>query len=137
MILRSRPFRHWLARLALAAVLLLALAPTVSRWVQSSGQRLPGVLLAMCTSDGLSLVTPASVWTDVQADQGERAPVGAAQDEYCPHCPLLAKITPLLLAALVLPALRAPPPSADAHASVLRIRAIARGLGARGPPLPL
>jgi hypothetical protein len=137
MMLRSRPFRHWMARLALAAVLLLALAPTVSRWVESSRQRLPDALLAMCTGDGLSLVRPASAWTDVQADQGQPAPVGAAQDEHCPHCPLLAKITPLLLAALVLAPLRAGPPPVDAPTRALPAIVLPHGLGARGPPLPL
>jgi hypothetical protein len=132
MMLRSRPFRHWMARLALAAVLLLALAPTVSRWVESSGQRLPGALLAMCTSGGMSLVKPASPWAD---GQGEQAPAGAAADEYCPHCPLLAKVTPLLLAIIALPLLRAEPPRVDADLPRYVAAFLPRGLGARGPPI--
>ena len=35
MILRSRRYQHWMARLALAAILLVSVMPTVSRWLES------------------------------------------------------------------------------------------------------
>ena len=59
MILRSRHFRHWMARLALAAILLVSLMPTVSRWLESGAQRLPDMVLAMCTSDGMAFTKPS------------------------------------------------------------------------------
>ena len=135
MILRSRHFRHWMARLALAAILLVSLMPTVSRWLESGAQQLPDVVLAMCTSDGMAFTKPSLL-----ADSGGTPapmPAGGMPDEYCGYCPLLSALAPVLLAlALFLPPLRRrllpastlPTP----HAPPLL-----RGLGARGPPILL
>lgn len=134
MMLRSRRYRHWMARLALAAVLSLALLPTLGRLVEAGGQRLPPALVAMCTSAGLGLFAADRL------PAGETSPVAGlpaapmALDD-CPYCPLLAKIAPLVLALLVLHAPSMPwrPNLREAHGCRL---AHAPGmLGARGPPL--
>jgi hypothetical protein len=134
MILRSRRDRYWMARLALAAVLSLALLPTLGRLVEAGGQRLPPVLVAMCTSAGLDLFAADRL------PAGETSPLAgmpaapmAADD--CPYCPLLAKIAPLVLAILGLfavstawrPNLREARRHRPAHAPGMP--------GARGPPL--
>lgn len=133
MNLRSRRFQHWMARLALAAVLLVSVMPTVSRWLESRAPELQATVLAMCTMDGLAM-KPASLLDDAGKAP---APSGGMSDEYCAYCPLLASLAPVLLAlaillppvrrallpAWTLPAVPAPP--------------LLRGLGARGPPLPL
>lgn len=134
MILRSRRFQHWMARLALAAVLLVSAMPTVSRWLESRAPELQATVLAMCTMDGLAM-KPASLLIDAGKAP---APAGAMPDDYCAYCPLLAALAPLVLAALaiLLPAL----PRALLPAWVppaLPVPPLLRGLGARGPPIPL
>lgn len=114
-----------MARLALAAVLLLALSPTLSRAaaIAASSQALG----AMCTADGLA---PAAVPTAAfPADQA-----GASSDAACGYCPLQAQATPFAPVSLPMPSLHAATPRLhDAVARPLAPRAQA-GLGARGPP---
>ena len=114
-----------MARLALAAVLLLALAPTLSRAAAIAVS--PQALGAMCTADGLAPATvPAAAWP---AD-----PAGASSDAACDYCPLLAQVTPFSPVSLPMPSLHeATPRLHDAVARPLAPRAQA-GLGARGPP---
>ena len=134
MFLRSRRFRQWMARLALAAILLLALLPTLGRLVEAGGQRLPPALIAMCTSAGLSLFTADSL-PPGETSPAAGMPAGTMAADDCPYCPLLAKIAPLLLAILGLFALPTPwrPNVREARG---RRRAHVHGmLGARGPPL--
>lgn len=119
-----------MARLGLVAILLVALAPSVSRWLESGSPRYLDALAAMCTTDGLS-------WLDAlhPDDTGKQPlPAGAMGGDYCAYCPLLASVTTVLLALTFLlplpgrsiaPEGRAPP----AHPAALLL-----GLGARGPP---
>ena len=133
MILRSRHFHTWMARLALAAILLVSAMPTVSRWLESSAQRLPDVVLAMCSVDGL-VMKPASLLDDAGKAP---APTGAMPDAYCAYCPLLASLTPVLLAlAILLPPLRRALLPARSS-PVVPAPPLLRGLGARGPPILL
>ena len=133
MILRSTRFQHWMARLALAAILLLSVMPSVSRWLESTAPRLPDAVLAMCTVDGLAM-QPASLLGDAGKPP---APTGAMPDDYCGYCPLLASLTPLLLAVvMLLPPLRRVLLPAWAQPA-LRAVPLLRGLGARGPPILL
>lgn len=133
MILRSRHFHTWMARLALAAILLVSAMPTVSRWLESSAQRLPDVVLAMCSVDGL-VMKPASLLDDAGKAP---APAGAMPDAYCAYCPLLASLTPVLLAlAILLPPLRRALLPARSS-PVVPAPPLLRGLGARGPPILL
>ena len=135
MILRSRHFRHWMARLALAAILLVSLMPTVSRWLESNAQRLPDMVLAMCTSDGMAWTKPSLL-----ADGGATPapmPAGGMPDAYCGYCPLLSALVPVLLAlALFLPSLRRRLLPARVF-STPHAPPLLRGLGARGPPILL
>lgn len=136
MMFRARHFRHWMARFALAAILLVSLMPTVSRWLESGAQRLPAVVLAMCTGEGLAWAKPHSVLPDTGQTPAP-VPAGSMPDEYCGYCLLLASLAPVLLALVMfLPPLqrsllstRAPPAA--------RAVPLLRGLGARGPPIPL
>ena len=133
-MIRSRHFQFWIARLALVAVLLMACAPTMSRWLESGTPRLPDAIAAMCTSSGLSWLKPQDL---LQSGQQSPAPAGPMQDEYCGYCPLLASVVPLVLAViLLLPML----PSVRLrawHAPQQRGVTLLRGLGARGPPILL
>lgn len=137
MLLRSRPFHAWMARLALAAVLLLAVMPTVSRWLESRAQNLPGTVLALCTTDGLTWEKPASLLDG----GGGKVPAptgGTLPDAYCAYCPLLAALAPLVLAVLafLLPTQSRtllPPGALPIPHAPPRLR----GLGARGPPILL
>ena len=121
---RARAFQHWMARLALAAVLLLALAPTLSR--AAAATAVPQALGAMCTADGLAPAAPTAAFP---AD-----PAGASSDAACDYCPLLAQVTPFSPVSLPMPSLHATPLRPhDAVAWPYAARAQA-GLGARGPP---
>ena len=115
-----------MARLALAAVLLLALAPTLSR--AAAAATVPQALGAMCTADGL---VPAVVPADPALPA---EPAGAASDSACAYCPLLAQVTPFAPAALPVPAFRVPPPCVADVATSPCGRTAHAGLGARGPP---
>lgn len=133
MILRSRRFQIWMARLALAAILLVSVMPTVSRWLESAASRLPDTVLAMCTVDGLA-IKPASL---LDGAGKAPAPAGAMPDAYCGYCPLLASLAPVLLAlAILLPPLRRTLLPAWVT-SALPVPPLLRGLGARGPPVLL
>ena len=129
MILQSHRFRHWMACLALAAILLLALLPTIGRWVEA-GRDAPSLAgMAMCTSDGMAWSPPAALF-----QAGDPLPTGTQPGADCDYCPLLASAVPVVLATLLLlPPPASPPPSAFPTTSP-RDASLAHGLGARGPP---
>lgn len=121
-----------MARLALIAVLLMALAPAMSRWMAgSSTQLLPG-LVELCTVDGLKLVDVAGLGGDVAKLPGTGH---FGMDADCGYCPLLAGTALLLLVLAVLfpHALAALVPVALTLPS--RPSSLFPGLGSRGPPL--
>ena len=120
-----------MARLALIALLLMALSPAISRWVASSTtQLLPG-LVELCTVQGLKLVDVSGFG----GDPAKSPAPGHAMQADCAYCPLLAGTAPLLLAAVLLF------PQALANLLPARIASPAvfsslfPGLGSRGPPL--
>ncbi|MEP6906865.1 MAG: DUF2946 family protein [Pseudoxanthomonas sp.] len=133
-MLRNATLQRLMARLALVAVLLLAFAPVMSRWMKGDAlQFLPG-LSEICTTSGLKSID-VSGW-------GSEAPKlpGAGHlgmDADCGYCTLLAGTALLLLAV----ALLSPPAlSRDMPAWQLlpvRMSSIFPGLGSRGPPLAL
>ena len=132
-----------MARLALAAMLLMALAPTISRTLASGADPNGPVLrvLQMCTTAGLQVQSIASFLGD------DVAGFGGADDHPAPHphepgdaCGYCSLVTPLPLLLLLLCGLLALSPVAP----LFRHRIVARrtlrnlrGLGAQGPPLPL
>lgn len=128
MVFRRR-LQHLMRHLALAAILLLALVPTVGRLVDA-GRDAPLAGLAMCTGDGLAWSSPAALFQG-----GDPVPVGTQLDADCDYCPLLASTVPVVLAALLLLPPPASPPSFDSTMAPPRDARLAHGLGARGPPL--
>ena len=129
---RAPTFQRTMARMALLAVLLMALAPAMSRWVAgNSTQLLPG-LVELCTVDGLKLVD-VSAFADDAAKQPAQGHSGMAAD--CAYCPLLAGTALLLLMLAVLfpQALANLLPAALPRPS--RPSSLFPGLGSRGPPL--
>ena len=134
MMIRSRRFQYWIARLALAAIVLLALVPTVSRALDSGARHMPEPMAAMCTSGGLSWATPASV---LHTGQQTPTPAAPMQDDYCAYCPLLAAAVPAQMIVILVPAMLPSTQLPEAHAPPLRDVIVLRGLGARGPPILL
>lgn len=125
-------------RLALLAMLLLALLPTAGRLLQPVAQDMPGGLGAICTTAGLKYVDLALFGAaDTQhGDAHDRSAHG--HDGFdCEYCPLLAS---LVVAVLWLALL-------GLHAAARSMPAMWRacvprwflpyGLGSRGPPLVL
>lgn len=131
-MLRDPTLQRTMSRLALVAVLLMVVAPTVSRWMKSDRlEFLPG-LTEICTTLGLKSVDTSN-WG---ADAGKTpVPAHGGMDADCAYCPLLAGAALLLLAFILL---RLPSGSADiasALAVVFRSSSTFPGLGSRGPPL--
>lgn len=130
-----RSLRHsvlW-QHLALMAMLLLALLPTLGRLQPPSAASQASTPLAICTMDGLREAwLPAAPALDAAVQPG--LPEGdhpTAHD--CEYCPLLAS---LLLALACLLALQAPARSPATHAPRTPSLAPRRaGANARGPPL--
>ncbi|WP_242111987.1 DUF2946 family protein [Luteimonas aquatica] len=124
-------------RLALLAMLLLALLPTAGRLLQPMTARVPTTLAAICTTAGLKYVDLALFGASRTA-QGEPDRSSHGHDGFdCDYCPLLATLTVAVLwLALLSPRLpaRAIPPGR--HAAPAQ-RFLPYGLGSRGPPLVL
>ena len=131
-----------MVRLALAAMLLMALAPTISRSLATLPDANGAVLraLQMCTTVGLQtrLIAPL-LGSDVAGFAGDEHPAPHPHEpgDACGYCSL---VTPLPLLLLLLCGLLALPPVAPlfrrrTHAQ--RTLRNLRGLGAQGPPLTL
>ena len=127
---RALHFQRPMTRLALIAVLLMALSPAVSRWIASSStQWLPG-LVELCTVQGLKLVDVSGFGGDPAKSKN----TGHAMQADCAYCPLLADAALLLAAALLFPQVLASALPARA-ASPPVFSSLFPGLGSRGPPL--
>ncbi|WP_111267339.1 DUF2946 family protein [Marilutibacter maris] len=132
--------------LALAAVLLMSLMPTVSRVLAVAGNAASGMptLVEMCTSGGLRWVDISSMVADARTGQDDRnagdhdsgnhdGGIGDA----CGYCTLGTPL-PLLLLLFCLLAYCPPPPLLRRHyRSLPRALRNMRGLGAQAPPLTL
>ncbi len=122
--------------LALLAALLMAFAPSVTRWVASAGTQVLAGWSELCTTAGIK-------WVDTRAESAT-SPLGKApspadmpMDADCAYCVLAAALPLLLLCiALLFPRLsgdvlvRVPAPPR-------RPRLRLRGLGGQGPPVLL
>ena len=128
-MIRSPAFQRPMRALALAAVLLLALMPSVARLLASrvdAGAHAGWVEL--CTMTGLKLVKldPAA-----PANPDSGAPAHGSDCDYCPLLNVLA--TPSAPPAMALAAL--PPVAAPSMRTPQRRPIVsAVGLGSRGPP---
>jgi hypothetical protein len=121
-------------QLALLAALLMAFAPSVTRWVASAGTQVMAGWTELCTTDGIK-------WVDTRiespVEKPSPAPAGMSMGADCAYC-VLAAVLPLLLLSITLLFPRVaggviarvvPFPSAR------RLRL--RGLGGQGPPILL
>jgi len=119
-------------QLALLAALLVAFAPSVTRWVAGAGAEVLAGWTELCTTDGMK-------WVDTRVDSPtkESPSPGMPMGADCAYCTLAASLPVLLLCiALLFPRLPAYAiAAAVARPRVGRLRL--RGLGGQGPPLPL
>nr|WP_277399949.1 DUF2946 family protein [Pseudoxanthomonas sp. LH2527] len=125
-------------QLALLAVLLMAFAPSVTRWVSTTGSQVLAGWTELCTTDGIK-------WVDTRAESPvakssfdtSPSPAGMSMGADCAYCTLSA-VLPLLLLCLALLFPRLP---GNIVASVLALpparRLCLRGLGGQGPPILL
>ena len=120
-------------QLALLAALLMAFAPSVTRWVASAGTQVLAGWTELCTTEGIQ-------WVDTRAESPvgkSPLPDGTPMGPDCAYCTLAAALPLLLLAiALLFPRL-----AGDAITSVVTLprakRLRLRGLGGQGPPVLL
>lgn len=120
-------------QLALLAALLMAFAPSITRWMTSDGPQVLAGWTELCTTEGIQ-------WVDTRAESPvgkSPLPDGMPMGPDCAYCTLAAALSLLLLAiALLFPRL-----AGDAIASVVTLprarRLRLRGLGGQGPPVLL
>ena len=141
-VMRSCAFGRLMTRLALAATLLVALAPTISRTLASGADPNGSVMraLQMCTSAGLQVQSIASFLGDDVAGfggGGHPAPHPHEPGDACGYCSLVTPLPLLLLLLCGLPALLPAAPLFRRRTHAQRMLRNLRGLGAQGPPLPL
>lgn len=136
--MRAPAFHRRMSLLALAAMLLLLLMPTVGRLLAGvSGARDGGVWTQMCTMAGLKLVK-VSAGDANPVDPVTPKPGGDLPMQDCAYCPVLNTLVALVLCVVFAftaatrqrqaPPRRTPLPWARWHPC---------GLGSRGPPLAL
>jgi hypothetical protein len=129
-----------MARLALFAILLLALVPTLGRLAQAgaAGSDATPSWAAMCTARGLESIrlqaSAQGMAHDAMHATGETpaAPRGSAGD--CDYCPLLAAAMPVAVATHSIPPAALPPALCTFPALPTRAQPHPCGLGSRGPP---
>ncbi len=131
MVRESSTSRH-LAVLALLAVLLSALAPTVSRALAATAAKGAPILMEMCTMAGIKLV---DVSPFVAAADGEPAPPSSPMAPACDYCVLAAPLLVVLALLLGLLAWRPAPPANRSYTLAPRLLRNLRGLGSQAPPL--
>lgn len=155
-VLRHRPFLQTMHRLALMGALLMAVAPVLSRWVQSHQDAGPlHQVAALCTSGGMQLVelgpagptmSHAGHATDMVVGMAmgmagmEHGDAGGMPADHhdgmaCDYCLLAARLLPLGLALLLLPLLQAAPALRPVHRALPRLAIAWPAHAARGPPL--
>jgi hypothetical protein len=136
--MRNASFQSAMARLALAAMLLLALLPTLGRLAPQAETAAGDGLAAMCTSAGLQLVA-LSMPRDALQLSGDtlQAPAHPHGDNDCAYCPLLVSLVVALCLAIALHCLPQRMPVCARYVPPRRPRPCPCGLGSRGPPLAL
>ncbi len=134
-MIRHPALQRPLAHLALLAILLMALLPTLGRLAQSSARADAMPDMAMCTAAGMAQM-PMALF-DHHAPAPDAGQPGNLLHPDCDYCPLLASLV-LTLLAIALALLRT---AVIAESPLRRPTHLARfhpcGLGSRGPPLAL
>ncbi len=133
--MRSTRFQRWMTRFALVAVLLLATAPTLSRWLQQAdgGGEQMAMLMANGAGEMMSMRHHA-----MPAPEKVPMPMGGTHaGDVCAYCPLLASLLPTLLVLAILLPLLQRIRLRDASVIASRVLPLRLGLGARGPPIQL
>ena len=120
-------------QLALLAALLMAFAPSITRWMASDGPQVLAGWTELCTTEGIQ-------WVDTRAESPvgkSPLPDGMPMGPDCAYCTLAAALPLLLLAIAVL----FPRLAGDAIAGVVTLprarRLRLRGLGGQGSPVLL
>ncbi len=135
--IRSAAFRQPMARLALFAVLLLALVPTLGRLAQArdAGFVAAPSWAALCTARGMESVLLLPGAHGNATHGGGEAPEPSHGGGDCDYCPLLAATIPVAIAPLSVPPAIAPPPAlCTSRPVVAHAGPHPCGLGSRGPP---
>jgi len=125
-------------QLALLAALLMAFAPSITRWVGDSGPQVLAGWTELCTTDGIAWVDTRDESPVAKPPLGKvPSPAGMTMGADCAYC-TLATALPLLLLFI---ALQFPRLSGRNVASALTLlsarRLRLRGLGGQGPPVLL
>lgn len=130
-----------MARLALAAMLLVALAPTLSRTLQASAAPGGAVvrLVELCTAAGMQMrLLPAMPAAPAGHDGGQPGqPAPHDGGDACGYCSLTVPPPVVLLLACLLLLLVPVAPVFRPHFFLPRFLRNLRGLGAQAPPLAL
>lgn len=129
-MVRASRFHRRMSRLAMLAVLLLALVPSVGRALGAGAPRVLADASALCTSTGLQLLLDGARG----AGGLPGLPAFLHGDADCPYCPLAASIALPLLPDPLLPAPHAAMLPARRAAPRRRFRRL-HGPGSRGPPI--
>lgn len=137
----SRPYNVGMSRssvnfrrmavLALIAVLLAAVAPTVSRVLAAAAPGDAPVLMEMCTAAGVKM---AEISPHLGDGDEPAQPMSQMMGDACGYCVL---VTSLPLALLLLCMLAPRPPATSAfrlYAALLQYCRNTRGLGSQAPP---
>lgn len=117
----------------MAAVLLMSIAPTVSRLLLSVVSPHQPILMELCTTAGLKLIDVSSP----NPNEESGTPAHATTDNACGYCVLA---TPLPLLLLVIAILASWPPVGRhlcRYQVFLPSPRNMRGIGSQGPPLAL
>ena len=125
-------------QLALLAALLMAFAPSLTRWLGTTGSDVLAGWTELCTTDGIKWVDTRAESPVAKAPFGKvPSPAGMAMGADCAYCTLSAALPVLLLClALLFPRLSGGVPvGLPALPRVGRLRL--RGLGGQGPPILL
>jgi len=139
-MLRSARFHRHASRLALAAILLLALVPTLGRLAQAreAAAHATPWWAAMCTARGLQpvLLAPGVREAGAIAVTTPAPPPPSPHDagSDCDYCPLLATALPVALPPPSVPPAALPPALCTPVAQVAHAQPHPCGLGSRGPP---
>ncbi|WDS35785.1 DUF2946 family protein [Pseudoxanthomonas sp.] len=147
-MLRHRRFLLTMHRLALMGALLMAVAPVISRWVQSQasvGGSVAQVVQAMCHGQALpsagKTVMPhvghaMDMAMPMTMDHDDGMPMPAGHDEAaCDYCVLAANLLPFVLVLLLLPLLQSVIGRLPGVLASPRASALWPAHAARGPPL--